>query len=368
MGLRKSPSRSEKSEARAAVRGLQPSSMPGLSMSRRPLLAHDERFDFDLEDGRRLELCSVIGSGSGSTVYRAVIESPHGLRRSVAAKSFGIVSTDEADSVFDAIADAAQTSALVQHPNVVATLDSLVCERQPLVLLELVEGVDLRVLMDRYTERRRRMPLELAVFIALEVAEGLSGARNARGPDGMHLGLLHLGLTPREILLSWRGEVKVEGFGLDVARVGSSSVRSLRGVAGRAGMMAPEVACGVRGDARADVFSIGMLLRELLVGPRFPTGLSNAESIRRARDGYIQPITFAPDLPIDLAQTMTRALSIEPESRYPNASAMAFDLRRVALSLGVGDCRYFLRQALDREVREGLEGDTQEVLLVEDLD
>ena len=329
-------------------------------MFRRSVLQCDERSDFDLEDGRRLELTTLIGSGSASAVYRAVIESPHGLRRSVAAKVFGVIATDDADNVHDRIANAAQRSALVQHPNVVPAFDYLIYQGQPVLLLELVEGVNLGALMERYVERRRRMPLDLAVFIALEVAEGLSGARGARGPDGVQLGLLHLALTAREILLSWRGEVKVEGFGLDVVRAGTSSVRTLRGVAGRAGMMAPEVACGQPGDARADVFSLGVLLHELLVGPRFPKGLSNAEAIRLAREGYLQPITLAPDLPADLFQTMTRALSVEPDGRHPNASALVYELRKIALGLGVGDARFFLRRALDRELREGLEEETHE--------
>lgn len=337
-------------------------------MSRRSVLQHQERSDFELEDGRRLELLGPIGSGSASAVYRGVIESTNGLRRNVAAKVFGVIATDDADSVSSAIASAAQRGALIQHPNVVQTFDYLVYQGQPLLLLELVEGVNLGVLMDRYAERRTRMPLDLALFIALEAAEGLSGARGTRGIDGMQLGLMHLALTPREILLSWRGEVKVEGFGLDVARVGTSSVRTLRGVAGRARMMSPEVACGLPADARADVFSLGMLLRELLVGPRFPQGISNAESIRLAREGFVQPITFAPDLPPDLVQTMNRAIAVETEGRHPNASAMVYELRRIALSLGVGDLRFFLRRTLDRELKDGLEEETTEFQFAEALD
>lgn len=370
MELRKSDRRSEKRDGSETVRGLQLSAKLVLGMSPRSVLQYQERSDFDLEDGRRLELHSAIGSGSASSVYRGVIQSPYGLRRNIAAKVFGTIASDDAENVSNAIANAAQKSALIQHPNVVQMFDYLIYHGQPLLLLELVLGVNLAALMERYAERRQRMPLDLALFIALEVAEGLSGARGAIGVDGMQLGLMHLALTPREILLSWRGEVKVEGFGLDVARAGTSSVRSLRGVAGRACLMAPEVACGLPADARADVFSLGMLLRELLVGPRFPKGVSNAEAIRLAREGYLQPIAFAPDLPFDLVQTMTRALSVETEGRQPNASALVYELRKIALSLGVGDLRFFLRRTLDRELKDGLEGETQELLLegVDDRD
>src|SRR5688500_16934554 len=123
-------------------------------MLRRSVLHCEEPSDFDLEDGRRLELATLIGSGSASAVYRAVIESPHGLRRNVAAKVFGVIATDDADSVADQLASAAQNCALVQHPNVVQAFDYLIYQGQPLLLLELVEGVNLGALMERYVERR----------------------------------------------------------------------------------------------------------------------------------------------------------------------------------------------------------------------
>ena len=169
----------------------------------------------------------------------------------------------------------------------------------------------------------------------------------------MQLGLLHLGLTPREVLLSWHGDVKVEGFGLNVAQAGGSRVRSLGAVAGRANAMAPEIAGGEPGDARADVFSLGVMMRELLIGPRFPRGITNADAIRLAREGYVQPNCFQPHLPDDLACVIARAMEVDPDLRYPNASAMALDLRRIVLEMGAADGRFFLARAVDRELREG---------------
>jgi serine/threonine-protein kinase len=165
----------------------------------------------------------------------------------------------------------------------------------------------------------------------------------------MQVGLLHLGLGPRKVLLGWRGEVKVTDFEASMARGASSGVRTLRAVGHRTATMAPEVALGARGDSRSDVFSLGIVLRELLVGPRFGPGVSNTEAVRLAREGFVQPIAFQPHLPETLVRIMLRALRLEPAERYPNASAMSFELRRAALALGVGDGRMFLRRALDRE-------------------
>lgn len=326
----------------------------------RPLPSPCEVSSLELDDGRTLHLLDVVGAGSATVVYRAVIESTYGLRRNVAAKLFGRISSDDLEQVSAALAIAAQRAALVSHPNVVDTYDLFVHDGQPIILTELVSGVPLDALVERHAERRQRLPLDLALFVATEIGEALSGARTAPDDEGMQLGLLHLGLSPREVLLSWRGEVKVEGFGLTTARGGTSSVRSLGAVAGRANMMAPEVAAGDEGDARADVFSLGVLLRELLVGPRFPGGISNAQAIRLAREGYVQPICFQPHLPDALVDVMQRAIEVDPDARFPNATAMVFELRRVGLAMGVGDGRYFLRRALDRELGDGTDETTAE--------
>ena len=303
----------------------------------------------DLGDGRRVRLVELLGKGACSSVYRGALESRSGVQRAVAVKLFGAVASEEAPQVFELLARTARRWACIRHPNVVATFDCGRWHATPFVVTELVDGVTLQTVLERGRERRQRLALDLALFIAVEVAEALSGARTARGADGVQLGVLHLGLTAREVLLSFRGEVKVTDFEVSTTRAASSSVRSLRAVAGRATMMAPEIAQGGSGDARSDVFSLGVLLRELLVGPRFPTTLSNAEAIRLARDGYVQPICFQPHLPEALVRTMTRALEIDPMDRFPNATAMLYELRRVALGMGVGDARYFLRRALERE-------------------
>jgi hypothetical protein len=88
------------------------------------------------------------------------------------------------------------------------------------------------------------------------------------------------------------------------------------------------------------------------VGPRFPEGLSDADAIRLAREGYVRPLTFQPHLPPGLVGVIDRALEIDPDLRYPNACSMAFDLRREAFAMGVGDGRYFLRRTLEQECAE----------------
>jgi serine/threonine-protein kinase len=296
-----------------------------------------------------VRLLDVLGRGSSAVVYRALLESGSRVRRLVAIKLFGTAASDDVDHVLDAAARTARRGACVRHPNVVEIYDVGLVQNQPFFVLELVEGASLQTLLDRYGATSRRLPLDVALFIGCEMAEALSGARTARDHEGFQLGMVHLGLGPRKVLLSWRGEVKVGDFETSMTLGASSSVRSLRSVTHRTSTMAPEVAQGAPGDARSDVFSLGLVLRELFVGQRFPKNVTNAEAVRLAREGFVQPISFQPHLPEALVQIMQRALQCDPAERYPNASALAFDLRRVALALGVGDGRLFLKRALERE-------------------
>jgi serine/threonine-protein kinase len=314
----------------------------------------------DLGD-RRVLLDACVGRGSLASVHRGVLESAFGVLKPVACKIFGVVASEDRDHVLDALGNAVRRVSCVRHPNVVDVFEMglATVERAPFILSELVQGATLRQLLDSTTRRGGRMPLDLALFVGIEAAEALSGARMAKGPDGLQLGVTHLDLGARDVLLSWHGEVKVKDFEISGARHGASSVRTVSSLAHRADTMAPEVARGGEGDPRSDVFSLGILVREMLIGPRFVRGTSDTEALRLARDGFVQPITFEPNLPEEVRRVLNRALEVEPERRYPHAGSMAYDLRRVALGLGVGDARVFLKAHLQKELAEERSDATQ---------
>jgi serine/threonine protein kinase len=299
---------------------------------------------------RQLRLGTSIAEGSGAAVWRAVLKSAHGLARPVAVKIWRPAATEEAERMFGMLASAACRVACIQHPNVVHTYECGSIDGHPFLVMELVEGSTLATMQAAYRRKRRRMPLDLALFVATEVAEGLSGARLARDAQGVALGVIHGALGMSDVLLSVRGEVKVSDFETCLLGSASSSVRSLRAIANRIVAMAPEVAHGAPPDARADVFSLGVLLRELFVGPRFPSAITQMEALALAREGYVEPFSFQPHLPRGLADVIERSLAVDPGQRYANASRLAYDLRREALILGVGDGRAFLRTAIAREL------------------
>jgi len=314
-----------------------------------PTLLHPRADLIEVGDGKRVRLLQVLGQGASSVVHQGLLEQRSGLRRLVAVKVFANVASEDAEHVLELAAQTANRAACIRHPNVVEVYDFGQWRGQPYFINELVEGVSLHALLERYAAKSLRLPLDLALFIACEIGEALSGARTMRDHRGVQVGMLHLALGARKVLLGWRGEVKVTDFETSMTQMAASSIRNLRAVAHRTNTMAPEVAHGQVGDGRSDVFSLGVMLRELFVGPRFGRDVKNADAVRLAREGFVQPISFQPHLPAALLQVIDRALQIDPVDRYPNATAMAFELRRVALAMGVGDGRLFLRRALDRE-------------------
>ncbi len=299
--------------------------------------------------GRRLALGASLGTGAFSNVYAATLTLPYGIARQVAVKLFRLPSADDLESATALVRRAAQTLALVSHPNVVELLEFSLIDGHPLLVCELVDGLSLQRLGEWFGELQRRLPLDLALFIGVEIAEGLNGARLAKNLRAVQLGTLHLDLTPKDVLLSRHGEVKVGGFGLAGIRRLESSVQSNASMASRIGYLSPEVAYGDRGDARSDVFTLGLILREMLIGPRLPPNIHGTEALRLAREAYLHPVTIEPHLPPPVKAVLARALEPDPDSRYPHAGAMAFELRRAAIALGVGDGRAALRSMLAKE-------------------
>ncbi len=301
-----------------------------------------------------MTLVSELGRGVTATAYRGVLETDSFIRRPVAVKVFDLSSNEEPEAPLVALARAAQKAAYVLHPNAVQTYEmALVGRSHAAVVSELVEGTTLERLVrgpggasGGGAGGPKRMPLDLALFVTTEIAEALSGARMATTPEGIHAGLAHLDVALHQVLLSFHGEVKLSDFGLAQVALWGSRVRAIQSISERWASVAPEVAQGRGGDARSDVFSLGILLREMLIGPRFSPDLSDAEAMEYTRDGFVPPTFHELQLPPAVAEILRRALERDPSRRFPHATAMAYELRRVALSMGVGDGRMFLRNAI----------------------
>lgn len=306
-----------------------------------------------LEGTRRLILGPAVGRGALGMVRIGELQSASGVRKRVAVKVFDALYATEGEGA-NVLARAVRHAAHVRHPNVVEVFELGVLGEHPYIVTELVEGCSLETFRGTYAAAGRRMPLDLALFVASEAAEGLAAARCAKNTEGMVLQMSHHDLSARQILLSWNGEVKVGDFGFRSAGMTSSGIRPVRqAVRTTLTYLAPEIVRGERGDARSDVFALGIVLHELLRGPRYADEASDTDVYDATLRGEILRTVTEPLLAPELSALVERATSPEPRERQPHAGVLAYDLRRLALSMGVGDARIFLRHAL-HEMTEGM--------------
>src|SRR5574338_1282984 len=146
------------------------------------------------------------------------------------------------------------------HQNIVPVFDFGRIDDQVFLAMERVEGKDLG---SSLAKAGKAMPPLLAAFVAAECCQALDYAHHRKGPDGADLGIVHRDVTPRNVLLSWSGEVKLTDFGI-AALAGDGPSK----MAGTPAYMAPEQARGETTDVRADIYAVGMVLREALTGAR----------------------------------------------------------------------------------------------------
>ena len=292
-----------------------------------------------LAGDRVVALIDEIGRGTSATVHSAQITGPWGGPRAVAVKLIDRHPSGFPPRVLALLEDAVHRAASVHHPHVAQTYDFDLAARAPFLVTELVDGGSLEKLANAYTRGDRQMPQDLAILIAIKVASGLHGALSAAQ-------LVHGNLTARDVLISWSGELKVTDFGLHVPSSGVSMVREVDSAA-RVAAIAPEVACGALPTARSDVFSLGILLHQLLLGQRFSPHTSPGEALELVRDGIVHKSLMEPQLVHPLRVILRRCLERDPAKRYEHAGEVAADLKKLAVLLGIPDVPAYVANAVD---------------------
>lgn len=206
-------------------------------------------------------LLRLIGRGAVAEVFEAIAHGDSGFRRRVAIKR--LVAADPELST--AFIDEARVLGAIHHQNVISILGVGSVEGTLFQALELIDGLDLTALRDCLDERALELPIELCLYVASEVAKALDVVHRAKDPDGAGLGIVHRDVTPRNVMLSWEGEVKLIDFGLCFAQRRMTRTRAGY-TKGTPAFMSPEQAAGAALDGRADLYSLGCVLR-YLVGP-----------------------------------------------------------------------------------------------------
>jgi eukaryotic-like serine/threonine-protein kinase len=219
--------------------------------------------------GGRYRLVERLGGGGMGEVWLAVHEGASGFRRTVVCK-FVPRDLRGDDRLALMLADEARILGLLHHPNIVAPVDFLDDDDGPVLVLEYVDGCSLRTALRLARRNREPLPEVLASHIGQEVARALEAAHGALDEHGQPLGIVHRDVSPDNVLLTWRGRVRLADFG--VARSLANSDVTEPGCApkGKRGYMSPEQAAGRPVGAQSDIFSLGRVVAEaadLLCGP-----------------------------------------------------------------------------------------------------
>lgn len=281
------------------------------------------------------ELIERVASGGMAEVYVARRQGPHGFNKTVAVKR--ILPQLAQDNEFLAMfVDEARVAATLSHPNIVQVFDFGEEGGELYMAMEYVRGTNAARLVRRAAARGEVIPLDVCLHIVLSVLRGLEYAHGARDEGGRLFNLVHRDVSPGNVLIDDSGVVKLTDFG--IARAAHFERRTAVGhLKGKLGYMSPEQVLGFELDARSDLFTLGIVLAELLTLRPLFAARSDLEILTRTRDANIETLAETP-LPPDVAAVLQRALARLPEDRYATAQAFAEDVealaRRRNLSLG----------------------------------
>jgi serine/threonine protein kinase len=300
----------------------------------------------------RYTLLERLAVGGMAEVFRAKITSSHGFEKILVVKR--ILPHLAADPGFVAMfIDEAKLTAQLTHPKIVQILDFGEVNGQYFTALEFIDGFDALGLLRTAAQKRVRLPPQLAVFIVDEMLEALDYAHNARDMEGKPMQIVHRDISPSNIFISKRGDVKLGDFGIAHAKQRESKTQAGT-LKGKYGYMSPEQVVGRPIDNRSDLFAVGVVLAELLTGRRLFSAPADLDVLLKVRDVRLDRLDkYGTEIPPALDRIVRRALKKDPAERPQSASELHDELSDYLFSVGqrVGppDLRVFTGMLLDAD-------------------
>lgn len=230
--------------------------------------------------------------------------------------------------------DEARVQAQLQHPGVAQVLDAAMDDvtGEPYVVVEHVEGRSLGDVRARAVQMGVRVDWPSAAAIAVMIAEALAHVHERQDASGRALAIVHRDLSPQNVMMSYAGDIKLIDFG--TARGQNRRCHTVAGVVfAKPGYVAPEVANGNVGDARVDLYALGVILWELCAGRRFLQGEPSDHLAAVARnENNLPPIAEEVDMPVELDRIIAKLTRFDRDDRYLAARMAASDLAKVLSS------------------------------------
>ena len=257
----------------------------------------------------RYEILEIIGTGGMAVVYKARC---HRLNRFVAVK---ILKDDymEDEEFRRRFRSESQAVAMLSHPNIVSVYDVSTSVTAEYIVMELIDGITLK----QYMEKKGVLNWKETLHFAIQIAKALEHAHGR--------GIVHRDIKPHNVMVLKNGSVKVTDFG--IARVMSQSNTLTKEALGSVHYISPEQAKGGRVDNRSDIYSLGVVMYEMMSGrPPYDGESPVAVAIKHINGGAPMPSTLNPNIPGGLEQIIMHAMAMEPSERYDSATAMLRDM------------------------------------------
>jgi len=274
---------------------------------------------------QRYRVLERLASGGMAEVFVAESAGIEGFKKRVAIKRV-LPHLSEKKRFISMFLDEARLSAQLSHSNCVQVFDIGVGDNAYFIVMEFVDGSDLKAVVDYLKSNGRVFPVEIAVLIAIKICEGLTYAHELQGSDGKDLHIVHRDMSPPNVLITKHGEVKIVDFGL--AKASSQLEKSEPGIIkGKFSYLSPEAALGGEVDHRTDIFAVGIILWELLSGKRLFLADTDFATVKMVQQTQIPSLKqMRSDVNDDLERILHRSLAKETSRRYSSARDLGRDL------------------------------------------
>ncbi|MCG8420614.1 MAG: protein kinase, partial [Proteobacteria bacterium] len=272
-------------------------------------------------------LIRQIAVGGMAEIHLAKTRGIAGFEKYVALKMIHPNFSSD-DQFIEMLIDEAKISVQLQHANIAQTFDLGCVGDRYYITMEYVDGADLYKLLKQASEKNIVMPVDVAAFVAKEIANGLDYAHRKRDEYGRAMGIVHRDISPQNVLISHSGEVKLVDFGIAKATMKARQT-AVGVIKGKYYYMSPEQAWGDPVDLRTDIFSAGILLYESLTGQMLYLEEDLHRLLQMVRSANIaRPTSLRRDIPPQLEHIVMNALRKERDDRYQSAADLSTDLER----------------------------------------
>ncbi|RVU41000.1 PEGA domain-containing protein [Lujinxingia sediminis] len=299
-------------------------------------------------------LLERINVGGMAEVFKAKAFGVEGFERMLAIKQI-LPNIAEDKGFIEMFIDEAKIAVQLTHPNIAQIFDLGQVDGSYFIALEYISGKDLKTQYERARRIGEKISIPRVCYIMMKVCEGLGYAHEKKDPQGNHLQIIHRDISPQNILTSFEGEVKIIDFGIAKAQ-GKTSHTHNGMIKGKFSYMSPEQVRGLHVDHRSDIFSMGVVLYELLTLERLFTGESDFETLEKIRRVEMSPPSlYNPHIPKALEDIVLRALSGNPEERFQTAYEFGEALERFMRDQGY----YYTNKDLAAYMKEAFSADIE---------